>query len=377
MRVIVLGCGMIGSVIAKDFSENIECDMTLADQNSDRAKKVASMIEGAKWVRVDAKDNQSLVENLRGFDIILGALPGDLGYKALEAAIEVGISMVDVSFTPEPPMNLNEAAKETGITLIPDCGVAPGLSNMLVGYAYSKLDRVRNAHIMVGGIPETYLPPLGYTLTWSAEGLIDEYVRPVNIVEDGRVKQVPALSGIEEIEFPGVGKLEAFYTDGLRSLIESLPEVENMWEKTLRYPGHAEKIQLLRNLGFFDDKLVNIGDVVISPKIFTARILERTLNMPDVGDLLAMFIRVQGEKLGEEKGYEFHILDYFNREKRVTAMARTTGYTTSIVARMVARGEIKEKGVIPVEILGFNPKLTEKILTELNNRGVIVNQTTI
>jgi saccharopine dehydrogenase-like NADP-dependent oxidoreductase len=372
MKVIIIGCGKIGSAIAQDLSESMaEAEITVADRRRAAAREVASRI-GGEWVALDASNKESIARALEGFDLAVGALPGDYGYGAMESAVEVGVDMVDVSYTPENPLTLDERAKRRGVTLIPDCGVAPGLSNMLVGYAASRLDEVKSAHILVGGIPERPVPPLGYTITWSAEGLIDEYVRPVRIVEGGRVVEVPALSGLEEIDFPGLGRLEAFYTDGLRTLLETFRGVEKMYEKTLRYPGHVEKVKLLRELGLFDEEPLEVEGIEVSPKLFTARLLEKHLTMLEVGDLLAMMVEVKGLKLGEKKGIRFHLLDRYDRERGVTAMARTTGYTASIVAQMLAKGGIDERGVIPPERLGMKPQLFEEILSELKARGVEV-----
>ena len=378
MKVIVLGCGKIGSVMAKDFARTVEGSrVTAADISEERARRSASEIKGADWTTIDTTDHPALVETLRGFDLALGALPGDYGYKTLEASVEAGVDIVDISFTPEDPLQLDGAAKKAGVTMIPDCGVAPGLSNILVGHSASRLDKVRAVHIMVGGIPETPIPPLGYTITWSAEGLIDEYVRDVRIIEDGRTVEVPALSGLEEIEFPGVGTLEAFYTDGLRSLAQSLPNVESMWEKTLRYPGHVEKVSLLRELGFFGEEPVTVGGEPVSPRLVTARLLERSLWKPEVGDLLAMNIEVHGEAEGKEAGYRHRILDRFDPETGVSAMARTTAYTASIVAGMLAQGMITDKGALPPERLGKDEKFVETLMAELKKRGVLIEESDI
>ncbi|KYH39064.1 MAG: saccharopine dehydrogenase [Candidatus Bathyarchaeota archaeon B23] len=372
MRIIVIGCGKIGSTIAKDLSEALaEAEITVADKRPETAERVASTV-GGEWTTVDASDRGSIAQALRGFDLAVGALPGDYGYGAMEAAVEAGVDMVDVSYTPENPLTLDGEARRRGMTLIPDCGVAPGLSNMLVGYGASKLDEVREAHILVGGIPERMVPPLGYTITWSAEGLIDEYVRPVHIVEGGRVLEVPALSGLEEVEFPGLGRLEAFYTDGLRTLIDTFRGVESMYEKTLRYPGHVERVRLLRELGLFDEEPIEVDGVEVSPKLFTARLLERHLRMPEVGDLLAMMVEVKGVKAGEGRTIRFHLLDRYDRVRGVTAMARTTGYTASIVAQLLAKGRVEERGVVPPERLGLRPQVFEEILMELRRRGVEV-----
>jgi saccharopine dehydrogenase-like NADP-dependent oxidoreductase len=377
MKVITLGSGKIGAVLAKDFAESVEgVEMVIADRSEERAREAAAGIGGASWTSVDTSDFPGLVDTLTGFDLVLGALPGDYGYRALEAAIEAGVDVVDVSYTPENPMVLDEAAKKAGVTIVPDCGVAPGLSSILVGYAVSRLDKVREVHIMVGGIPESPVPPLGYTITWSAEGLIDEYVRDVSIVEGGRIVRVQALSGLEEMEFPGVGTVEAFYTDGLRTLVDSFPGVQSMYEKTLRYPGHVEKVKLLRELGFFDGEPLLVEGSRVSPRLMTARLLERSLRKPEVGDLLAMMIEVNGETGGKDAGIRYYILDRFDKEKGVTAMARTTAYTASSVAGMLAEGTIEEKGVIPPERLGMNEDIAERLLSKLRTRGVRVEEST-
>ncbi|MBD3205140.1 saccharopine dehydrogenase [Candidatus Bathyarchaeota archaeon] len=372
MRAIVLGAGQIGSVIAKDFS-GMGIELTIGDIDINRARDVAYEVEGES-LRFDTADYDQMVKTLRNFDLVIGALPGDYGLTALRACIEARRDVVDVSFTPEYPFELNEDARKAGITMIPDCGVAPGLSNLLIGYGASQLDSIHEAKIMVGGIPEKQVPPLGYTITWSAEGLIDEYIRDVSIVKKGDLIQVPALSGLEGIDFPGVGKLEAFYTDGLRSLVESFPEVENLYEKTLRYPGHVEKVKLLRELGFFSEDPVKVRDSEVKPKMVSARILERSLTMPEVGDLLAMSVDVSGIKDGDRLGFGYRVLEYYDHEKDVSAMARTTAYTASIIARLVADGDIQDEGVVTMEKLGSNHYLVDKIFSELGKRGINVEE---
>ncbi len=378
MKVIVLGCGKIGSVMGGEFARCVPgAEVTMADIDEARARDAASLIKGAGWTTIDTSDQGSLRDEIGGHDMALGALPGDYGYAALKAAVEAGVDMLDVSFTPEDPTRLDGAARKNGVTVVPDCGVAPGLSNILVGYGASRLDTVEKAHVMVGGIPEEPVPPLGYTITWSAEGLVDEYVRDVRIVEGGETVVVPALSGLEEIEFPGVGTLEAFYTDGLRTLAESLPGVDEMWEKTLRYPGHVEKVRLLRDLGFFSDEPVKVRGRPVSPRLTTARLLERSLWMPEVGDLLAMQITVQGTAEGKKQGYVFRVLDRYDHEGGVSAMARTTGYTAAIVAGMLAGGEIAEKGVVPPERLGMDQGFTQKLLSELKKRDIVIEESRV
>jgi len=373
LKVIVLGSGKIGSVMGLDFSKR-GAEITLSDIDISRAKKAADAIN-AESVRFDTSDHGSMVKTLKEYDLVLGALPGDYGFDALKAVVDSRKNMVDVSFTPEDPTALSETAKKAGVTIVPDCGVAPGLSNMLVGYGSSKLDRVEEAKIMVGGIPEKEVPPLGYTVTWSADGLIDEYIRDVSIIKDGKMTQVPALSGLENIEFPGVGTLESFYTDGLRTLVQSFPETKNLYEKTLRYPGHVEKVKLLRELGFFGEEPVTVLGAEVMPKLVSARIFEKSLTMPDVGDLLAMMIEVSGVKAGEKKGFRYHVLEYHDHESGVSAMARTTAYTASIVAGILVDGGIKMKGVIPMERLGADHRFVDKVFKEHGKRDIEIKET--
>ena len=375
MKVIVLGSGKIGSVMAKDFSKT-GAKITMSDISLDRAEKAAQEI-GADYTEIDTADYPDLVRKLQEFDLVLGALPGDYGFPALKAAIEARKNMVDVSFTPEEPLTLNKDSKDAGTTIIPDCGVAPGLSNLLVGYSASRLDKVEKAEIMVGGIPEILVPPLDYTITWSADGLIDEYIRDVNIIQEGKKIQVPALSGLENIQFPDVGTLEAFYTDGLRSLASSFPDVDNMYEKTLRYPGHVEKIKLIKELGFFSEDPVTVLGSEVTPKLVTARLLERSLWKPEIGDLLAMMIEVTGIKNGKKKGFKLTVLEYQDHETGISAMARTTAYTASIVAGLLADGYVKEKGVIPMEKLGQDHSFVKKLFSELSKRDVEIRETEI
>lgn len=367
-----MGCGNIGSVVARDFSEYMSSvEVVLADKIRERAEAAASSIKGGIPAVVDVTNFRELVGVLKDFDLVVGALPGDYGFQVLKAAVDAGVNIVDVSFMPENPIELKLAAEKAGVTIVPDCGVAPGLSNLLLGHAVSKLDKIQKAHIMVGGLPELEVPPLGYSITWSAEGLIDEYVRSPRIVEGGSVIEVPPLSGLEEVEFIGLGTLEAFYTDGLRTLLSTIPKVESMWEKTLRYPGHVKKIKLLMDLGFFDEELVTIGDTKVSPRFMTAKLLERSLKL-ELDDILIMTIDVAGESQGDDLNLRYSLLEKFDKFRNVTAMARTTAYTASIVGQKLLKGVIEEKGVVPPEKLGMSEKVFEEIISELKIRDVII-----
>ena len=213
MKVLVIGCGNIGRVAAEALAKSLwSTKVVVADNDENRARTVAEKVgtDNISWIRLDAANEKELAETLKNFDLITGFLPGKLGYGLLKACIEAKKSLVDVSYMNENPLDLNDEAMRAGITIVPDCGLAPGISNVLVGHAVEELDKVKTVRIMVGGLPTKPTPPLDYIITWSPESLIDEYTRKARIIRNGKRTEVEALTGLEKIEFPRVGKLEAF-----------------------------------------------------------------------------------------------------------------------------------------------------------------------
>lgn len=377
MKVLVLGSGNIGSTAAGDMAKNMSSsDIVIADQDARRAKDVADRIgeSNVSWVHLDAANRGQLLSTLKDCDLAMGFLPGNLGYSLMKACIEARKDLVDVSYMAENPFRLHQAATSAGITIVPDCGLAPGISNLIVGHAFQKLDKTKAVHVMVGGLPEKPIPPLGYIVTWSPESLIDEYTRKAIIVKRGRRVQVEALSGMENIEFPEVGKLEAFFTDGLRTLLYTMDGVGDMWEKTLRYPGHAEKIKLLEAIGLFKEEKIKVEGVEVSPRKLTVKLLEQTLRKPEVKDFVALKVEVYGVKNGEETGYTYHMLDNCDRKHGITAMARTTAFPMSIVAQLILGGAIKEKGVVPPERLGMEDSVFRIFWDGLKKRRIQISE---
>jgi saccharopine dehydrogenase-like NADP-dependent oxidoreductase len=373
MKVLILGCGNIGAAAAEDIAKcAFSAEVVLADKSAAKAKNVAEKIgrSNISWIQLDASKRDELVDALGKFDLVLGFLPGNLGYSLINACIKSKKDLVDVSYMPQDPLRLNKEAVKANVTIVPDCGLAPGISNIIVGYAAKKLDVVQKVRIMVGGLPEKLIPPLDYVITWSPESLIDEYTRKARIVMGGRTVEVEALSGIEEVNFPGVGELEAFYTDGLRSLLKTFGGVDEMWEKTLRYKGHAEKVGLLKALGFFEDEEVDVNGVKISPKHFTARLFLRKLWKPNVKDVVALKVEVLGVKAEKKVQHVYRLLDFYDVKSSTTAMARTTAYPASIVAQMLLKKAVEMKGVVPPEKLGMDITFFTKFLGELEKRGI-------
>jgi saccharopine dehydrogenase-like NADP-dependent oxidoreductase len=377
MRILVVGSGNIGSVAAKDLARSLpSADILVADKNEERARNVAEDIgtDNVSHVRLDVEDHQELLSTLKDSTLVLGFLPGGFGYRLVEACIDARRDIVDVSFMGENLLKLSHDAAEAGVTIVPDCGLAPGISNLLVGHAAECLDQVTAVHIFVGGLPEKPLPPLGYVVTWSPESLIDEYTRKARIVIGGKETEVEALSGLETIEFPNFGRVEAFYTDGLRTLLHTIHVAEEMWEKTLRYPGHAEKIKVLRDLGFFDKTQVDVEGTSISPRKLTATLLEQKLHKPSVKDVVALKVEVSGIKNRDQTTFLYHLLDFYDEKQKITAMARTTAYTASIATQLILEKAIKNKGLVPVEKIGADPETFKKIIGELQKRLVKVTE---
>ena len=373
MKTLVIGCGNIGLVVARDLAESLpSTKVVLADVDKVRLIGATSSIErqNVSWIRLDASNKTSLVNAMRRFDLAVGALPGSMGYRVCKAAIEAKTDLVDVSYMPEDVMTLNKDASRADIGLLPDYGMSPGLGNILAGHAIGQLESVESVHMLNGGLPEKPLPPLGYVITWSVNDLIDMYTRKVNIVQNGKTVQVEPLTGLEEIEFPGVGKLEAFYTDGLRTLLHTVKDCKEMWEKTLRYPKHVERIKLLKTLGFFEEEPVRIGNTSVSPRDVTARLFEREFKKKDVPDIVVMCIQVTGTQNGKRVTFTYYVFESFDKKLHVTAMARTTAYTASAAAQLMARGMITAKGVIPPETLGMSQRLYEEFMSIMKSHKV-------
>ena len=260
MKTIVLGAGRVGSAMAIDLAKDSNLDVRIADRDTNQLAKLEQM-NGIPGERVDFSLPSTVARAIQDADFVISAVPGFLGFKTLQTIIEAGKNVVDIAFFPEDPSELDALARRTGVTAIVDCGVAPGMSNMLVGHASSRLDTTDSVTIYVGGLPAHREGLFEYRAVFSPIDVIEEYTRPSRIVVDGEIVTREALSEIEILHFPDVGDLEAFNTDGLRTLAHTI-DAANMIEKTLRYPGHAEKMKLLRDMGLFKSETVELADEI-------------------------------------------------------------------------------------------------------------------
>jgi saccharopine dehydrogenase-like NADP-dependent oxidoreductase len=256
-----------------------------------------------------------------------------------------------------------------------DCGIAPGCSNLILGHLTTILDETERFECYVGGLPRAREWPYEYKAPFSPSDVIEEYVRPARLVENGEVVTRPALSGVELLEFPGVGTLEAFNTDGLRSLIRTL-KIPNMKEKTMRYPGHAERMRMLRDTGFFDREAVSVGGVNVRPLDLTSKLLFPMWKL-DQGeeDFTVMRVLVEGRKDDKRRRYLFDLLDSYDSKTNTTSMARTTGYTCTTVLRLLAEGKFDRPGICPLEFIGQDPESYRYIMKGLRKKGIDFKET--
>jgi len=376
MKAIVLGCGLVGGVIAKDLAKDKDFQVTVADIDEGKLNKLTKETE-IQGVRADLSDSSDIKKIVADQDIVIGAVPGFLGYNMLRSVIEAGKNIVDISFMPESALDLDELAKKKGVTAVMDMGVAPGLSHMIVGYADSLLDETESVTILVGGLPVIREWPYEYKIVFSAKDAIAELIRPARSIESGKIVEKSALSEVELVDLPQIGTLEAFNTDGIRSLLYTI-KIPSMIEKTLRYPGYAEKMRMLRETGFFSDTPIEVGGVKVKPLDLTSKLLFSNWKLKeDEEDLTVMRIIVQGKKEGRKLRYTYDLLDYYDKNEKTTSMARTTGFPCAIMARLVAQGEFQYPGICPPEYTGREHKVYQKVMEELEKRNVSYRESKI
>lgn len=371
MKTLVLGAGLVGGPMAIDLAHDDSFDVTLVDRDQDALSRLHSLGTGMQTIRQDLNNPEDVTNLARGFDLVISAVPGFMGYRTLEAIIKAGRNVVDIAFFEENPFSLDKIAKEHGVTAVVDCGVAPGMSNLLVGHAASTFDRTDRVLIYVGGLPEIRRWPFEYRAVFSPIDVIAEYTRPARYVENGVLVTREALSDPELLDFPGIGTLEAFNTDGLRTLAETI-DAPNMKEKTLRYQGHIEKMAVLRAAGFFDEKAIDVKGVTVRPIDVTAELMFPQWKMEEGEvDITVMQIIVEGEVGDVPQRWVYDLLDRYNPATSTHSMARTTGYTATVAARLLAAGLYDEPGVSPPELLGRHNHCVEFMLQGLADRGVV------
>ncbi|MEQ8423485.1 MAG: saccharopine dehydrogenase C-terminal domain-containing protein, partial [Cyclobacteriaceae bacterium] len=326
---------------------------------------------GVNTMQLDFSKTKELKIAIESFDLVVGAVPGFMGFETVKSVIEAKKNMVDISFFPEDPFLLDDLAKENEVTIVTDCGVAPGMGNIILGYHNQQM-KVEKYECLVGGLPLVREWPYEYKAVFSPIDVIEEYVRPARYVQNGSIVTREALSDVENIYFEGVGTLESWNSDGLRSLIKTMPNIPHMIEKTLRYPGCVEYLRVLRESGYFSYEPVEIDGVKIRPIDLTSKLLFPKWKLkPGEEEFTVMRIAIEGSEKGNQKKYLYHLLDRTDKNTNTLSMARTTGYTCTATVNLVIEKKFNRKGICPPEYLGEQEEHFQFVLKYLSDRGVI------
>jgi len=366
-KVIILGAGMVGKAMAIDLSKKYK--VKSVDINKESLAFLSKNYPVETEI-LDVTNEKALSEAIKEFDLVISAVPGFLGLQTIKNVIKNKKDLVDISFLPEGVMHLDSLAKENGVTVIMDCGVAPGMPNIIAGYHNEKM-KIESFEYMVGGLPKERTFPFEYKAPFSPCDVIEEYTRPARIIENGKKVVKPAMSGLELIDIEGVGTLEAFYSDGLRSLIDTLGNIPEMKEKTLRYPGHIRMIQALKAAGFLDNKPVVVKGKEVIPFEFTSEILFKAWKLnPEDREFTVMRVILRGEEKGVRKEVVYNLFDQYDPIEKISSMARTTGFTATAAADMVLNGVFNEKGMFPPELIGKHEKCFNYIIQYLKDRDI-------
>mgnify|MGYP001472547134 FL=1 len=359
-KIIVLGAGLVGGVMAEDLSKNHEVtSVDISQKNLDKLKS-----NNIKKICLDISKSKSLKNVIKDFDLVIGAVPGFMGYKMMQDVIEAKKNIVDISFYPEDPFGLDELAKKNNVVAVMDCGVAPGMGNVIFGH-HDRSMKISDYECLVGGLPVKREWPYEYQAVFSPIDVIEEYIRPARYIQNKKLIIKEALSETELIEFEEIGTLESWNSDGLRSLIKTMPHVPNMIEKTLRYPGCVEYLKVLRASGFFSYEEIEVNGTKIKPIDLTSKLLFPKWEMKDGDkDFTIMRIIIKGEENGNQVKYQYNLLDRY--EDNTISMARTTGFTCTAVANLVLDKKYKKTGISPPEYLGEHFEFIRNYLSERN-----------
>ena len=365
-KITVLGAGMVGSAIIGDLSK--EFDVTAVDLNIENLHKVEKKYN-VKTIVADLTSESELKTVVKDADLVISAVPGFMGFETLRSIIYAGKNVVDISFFNQDPFQLDELAKMSDLTIVVDCGVCPGLSNIILGYLNQRV-KIESYECYVGGLPVNKEYPFYYKAPFSPVDVIEEYVRPARVKINGNVVLKEALSDIEIIEFDKAGTLEAFNTDGLRTLLTTV-EIPNMIEKTLRYLGHAELMKTFRIAGLFSSEEVKIGANKIRPVDLTSQLLfPHWKPAPNEKEFTVLRLKIITKENSFNKEYTFDLFDEYDEKTSTSSMARTTGYTCTSAARLILNDDFSRKGICPPEFIGSEPGCYHKIVSMLGERNI-------
>jgi saccharopine dehydrogenase-like NADP-dependent oxidoreductase len=368
-KVIVLGSGMVGSAMAIDLAKKHR--VTLSDLSQEVLAQVQAKNRDLDILALDVRDKKKLHESIQEHDLVINAVPGFLGFETLKSIIEAGKNVIDIAFFPENSLELDALAREHKVTAIVDCGVAPGMDNLILGH-YNETMKLTDFECLVGGLPKVKKWPFCYKAPFSPVDVIEEYTRPARYVAHGELVVREPLTDCEYVEFDGVGTLEAFNSDGLRSIIYTMPHIPNMKEKTLRYPGHVEYVKVLKESGFFGTDTIEVSGQQISPLDFTCQMLFTEWKLGENEEEMTVFrVTLRGTNAaGETEEVVYDMYDEYCQDTHTSSMARTTGYTATAAANLFLEGLFREKGVFPPELVGKHTACFNYFMQYLEERGI-------
>ena len=366
-KISILGAGMVGKAIAIDLHTKFKVSSYDIDEKSLAFLSDNYTVETKK---ADLSSDIEIQNVVKDADFVVNAVPGFMGYHTLEQIIKAGKNVVDISFFPEDAFELDEIAKKKNVTAVVDCGVAPGMGNIICGYHNERM-QMTDYKCYVGGLPFVREWPFDYKAVFSPIDVIEEYTRPARYIQNNKLIVREALSDAELINFEQAGTLEAFNSDGLRSLMKTM-KIPNMIEKTLRYPGTAEYMKVLRACGFFDKEKVEVKGKLVSPLDLTAKLLFPKWKLKKgEKEYTVMQISCEGIENGKNIRYVYDLFDVYNDKTDTTSMARTTGYTCTAVVNLLSEGLYSRKGISPPEFIGISEENFMFVLNYLADRGVI------
>jgi lysine 6-dehydrogenase len=373
MKIAVIGSGLMGRAVVYDISraEGVE-KVGLFDFDAELASEIARKFGNEITVaeKIDARDEDEVAIILRDYDACISAVTYKYNEGLTRAAIKAGTHFFDLGGNNDVvrmQFEMDSAARQAGVTVIPDCGLAPGMVSILAAGGIREFDKVQYLKIRVGGLPQNPRPPLNYQMVFSSEGLINEYWEPAVILENGQPKAVNPMTGLEKLEFDGIGELEAFITSGGTS---TLPEtykgvIDYLDYKTIRYPGHCQLFRPMLEIGLGSRSPVKVGDINVEPREIFKRVLEKNLTFNEP-DLVLVRLSFEGLKGQEHKKLEYEIIDRQDNRTGLTSMMRCTAFPVAIIAWMVCSGKTELKGVVPQE-MAIDPQF---FILQLKKRNI-------
>lgn len=369
-KILVLGSGRVGTAIACDLHDSGH-EVVVIDLSPHEPEKLLK--RSIRFIEGDFHNEHLLKREVKKVDLVVGASPGEFGYELMKKVIRLEKNMADISFCPENALELDSLAKDNNVTVLTDIGVAPGLCNLMLGY-HDKTMKVESYKCMVGGLPLHREWPLEYKASWSPRDVIEEYTRPARLVENGKLITSPALSDLEKVTLSPVGELEAWNSDGLRTLIETMAHIPNMVEKTLRYPGTTKYLQALSKLGYFSDGTIRVNGLEIKPVDLSASLLMKHWELrPGEREFTIMKVEIAGIENNQPAKHSYQVYDEYDEKTQTSSMARTTGYTCSAGVNLLLQEKIQTKGVLPPERVGGEEGCFEFVVEYLRERGVEVD----